>query len=115
MTLLLLGAGAVVDGPGRDGYLPLHQAARAGHRPILLLLLDRGADPNAAAPGSGVTALMLAANRGFSDSVRSLLAAGADVNARAADGWTALEAAEMIGDEVTLAILHDAMAREKSP
>ncbi len=51
---------------------------------------------------------MLAANRGFADSVRSLLAAGADASARAADGWTAFEAAEMIGDEVTLAILRDA-------
>jgi ankyrin repeat protein len=47
--------------------------------------------------------------------VRTLLAAGAEVNTRAADGWTALEAAEMIGDEVTLAILRDAKSREESP
>ena len=69
-------------------------------------------DPNAAAPESGVTALMLAANRGFSDTVRSLLAAGADPNARAADGWTALAAAEMIGDQPTIAILREAGAQE---
>ena len=74
--------------------------------------MERGADANAAVAESGVTALMLAANRGFADIVRSLLAAGADPNARAADGWTALEAAEMIGDEPTLAILRKAGAEE---
>ena len=44
------------------------------------LLLDAGADPNAALPG-GETALMTAARTGRVDAVRALIARGADVNA----------------------------------
>jgi ankyrin repeat protein len=41
---------------------------------------------------------MYAANSGFSDLVEILLASGADIGATANDGWTALEAAEMVGE-----------------
>ncbi|MEE8203282.1 MAG: ankyrin repeat domain-containing protein [Alphaproteobacteria bacterium] len=44
--------------------------------------------------------------------VEALMAAGADVNARADDGWTALEAAEMIGDDDIAEMLRRAGARE---
>jgi ankyrin repeat protein len=55
---------------------------------------------------------MLAANLGYSDIVGVLIESGADVNARADDGWTALQAAEMFGDPATLAALEAAGARE---
>ena len=108
----LLAQGARLEGPGRGGFLPLHQAARGGYRRIVEILLERGADPNGRALDSGQTALMLAANRGFADIVEALIAADADVNARAQDDWTALRAAEMIGAAGTLAILRAAGARE---
>jgi ankyrin repeat protein len=55
---------------------------------------------------------MLAANRGYLEVLRSLIEAGADVHAKAADGWTALKAAELVGDEEAAALLRAADARE---
>ena len=48
---LLLGAGAAVDAPGRDGWTPLALAARAGAVSVLAPLLAAGADPAARLPG----------------------------------------------------------------
>ena len=76
------------------------------------LLLRRGAHPDAPNPLDGNTALMMAANRGAIDVVRMLIAAGADVNAKAKDGWTPLEAATMIGDEEIVELLKRAGARK---
>ncbi|MEU8826970.1 ankyrin repeat domain-containing protein [Streptomyces sp. NPDC048636] len=57
-------------------------------------LLAGGADIEAADPRSpfhdGETVLIGAAGRGAADTVRLLLDAGAEVNARSASGWTAL-------------------------
>ena len=53
---------------------------------------------------------MLAANRGYLDILRLLLAHGARVDLTAKDGWTALQAAEMIGDEEAAALLRAAGA-----
>ena len=53
---------------------------------------------------------MLAANRGRLDAVRMLLQAGAEVDSVADDGWTAVQAAEMIGDEEIVALLRAAGA-----
>ena len=48
---LLLGAGAAVDAPGRDGWTPLALAARAGAVSVLAPLLAAGADPASPLPG----------------------------------------------------------------
>lgn len=50
-------------------------------------LIERGADPNSAQPGSGYTALMWAGTEAVTN---VLVAAGADVDARDARGHTAL-------------------------
>lgn len=42
---LLLDEGADVNAPQAGGYTPLHQAASAGRREIVDLLLERGANP----------------------------------------------------------------------
>jgi ankyrin repeat protein len=51
---------------------------------------------------------MWAANRGAVEAVRRLLAAGADPQARAEDGWTPQKAAEMLGDPDVLDALEQA-------
>ena len=68
-------------------------------------------NPPVAVVPDGNTALMLAANRGFLDIVKRLLASGADVNIRAKDGWTALAAAEMIGDTEIAELIKKAGAK----
>ena len=87
-------------------------AAAAGQPAALYVLLNRGADPNAREAGSGNTALMLAANRARLEAVKLLLGAGAEVSLKAEDGWTALAAAEMIGDGEIAALLRAAGAAE---
>jgi ankyrin repeat protein len=44
---LLLDAGAAVNETQAGGFTPLHQAAAAGKRELVKLLLERGADPSA--------------------------------------------------------------------
>ena len=58
-------------------FTPAIFAAFHGHREVLDLLLDAGADPNARSTQDN-TALHLAAMHGFEDCVRSLLEHGAD-------------------------------------
>ena len=108
----LLQAGADPAKPAKKGRPPLHQATIGGHTAVVLMLLSRGVDANQRAPESGNTALMLAANRGFLDIVELLLAHGARSDLVAADGWTALEAAEMFGDPEIVATLKAAGAQE---
>jgi adenosylhomocysteine nucleosidase len=73
----LLAAGA--DPGARTGNLhgstPLHEAACGGHRNLVLLLLSRGAEPDAA-NYQGWTALHLAASQGHQDIVEILLLSG---------------------------------------
>jgi hypothetical protein len=85
--------------------------AAAGQPGALYLLLQAGAEVNAREAETGNTALMLAANRARLEEVRLLLQAGADVNLKAKDGWTALAAAEMIGDSEIADLLRAAGAR----
>jgi ankyrin repeat protein len=54
------------------------------------LLVRHGADPNAAEPRRGQTALMWAAAEGHTAVVRTLIEGGADVKAAARSGFTAL-------------------------
>jgi ankyrin repeat protein len=91
LAAMLIYAGGNLRAATRiNGYTPLLLAARAGHTPIIRLLLERGADPNQASI-AGTTPLMLAAASGNADAVGVLVDAGADVNAREASrGQTAL-------------------------
>lgn len=106
----LVAAGADVDLPGESGRTPLIDAVRTGHTPMVDMLLAAGADPNMADAVKGRTPLMYAANHGFADLVDLLLDRGADPRAQAADGWTALEAAEMVGESGIMAALKAAGA-----
>jgi ankyrin repeat protein len=75
----LIAAGAHVPSVSRNSLknTPLHAAAAAGHAPIALLLITRGADVNARDSG-GHTPLHIAAENGLADVVEALLDRGAD-------------------------------------
>ncbi len=59
---------------------PLHDAALSGDVKEVQILLDSGADPNAALSDGGPTPLFFAAERGHPDVVALLVSQGADVN-----------------------------------
>lgn len=47
LARLLIEAGAEIEGKTKNGYTALHLAAQYGHRLIIDLLLEHGANPNA--------------------------------------------------------------------
>ena len=99
---MMLGAGAT----------PFLRAAKAADLPAMRLLLEHGADPTIAPARSGITPLMAAAGVGTAEqdttgryktqaqaieAIQLLLDRGADVNATAADGRTAMHGAALQG------------------
>lgn len=82
----------------------LHRAAQEGDIDGLKAALDAGVDPNAP-DARGWTALMHAANKGYTLLVDSLLGAGADTDLRAADSATVLFIAALHGHAEIVAAL----------
>jgi ankyrin repeat protein len=78
----LLKTSVDVNKADKDGFAPLSVVASA---PIATLLIEHGADVNAA-NRFGETALLTAADEGRTDVVEALLQAGADVNKADDDG-----------------------------
>ncbi|MGH8504884.1 MAG: ankyrin repeat domain-containing protein, partial [Stenotrophobium sp.] len=105
--LVLIGLGAVLDAESTN---PMNntamQAAIAGvaGENLAPLLIGLGADVRHVG-GSGVTALHLAATRGFEGLCKLLLNRGADRDARTEDGKTAAELARDRGHLGTAALL----------
>ncbi len=81
---LLLAAGADVNDSLPDGTSALVEAAHSGQQDVGILLLEKGADPDAAVVG--YSALHAAVLRGSLDLVKALLAHGANPNARITKG-----------------------------
>jgi uncharacterized protein len=91
-----------------DGYTPLHLAAFFGQLEAAAVLLERGADPRAAAHNpSRVQPLHSAAAAGHAAIVGLLLERGADPDALQAGGYTPLHAAAANGDVVSTRLLLD--------
>ncbi len=99
------------DGVLGVGTTPLIRAAKAADVPVIRLLLEQGADPKAATRNR-VNAVMMAANvsareedmtgrnktqKDIIESIRMLLAAGADITGTDTQGRTALHGAAMWG------------------
>jgi ankyrin repeat protein len=61
-----------------DNRTPLSWAAKRGHKGIVKLLLEKGADVNAATVSFGQTPLYWASENGHVDVVKLLLEKGAD-------------------------------------
>lgn len=78
-----------IDKKDSAGRTALLNAAKYGHKEIVEMLLDKGADVNHK-DEDGYTALIIAADFGHKDTVRLLLDRGADVNAQTGNGETAL-------------------------
>jgi ankyrin repeat protein len=126
---VLFESGAEVNGPGKDGTVPLLRtthdpekmrllldrgarvddfalvaaASVPGSRGSLELLFARGANGRAAKPA--YTALMAAAHNGDLDVVQCLLDHGADANAKTPTGFSPLIAAALSGNARVVALL----------
>jgi len=81
---------------------------------VFRILLEHDADVKAAEPGLAFTALMYAANAeiGSGERVKDLIKRGADVNAKTADGSTALDFALRSGNAAAAEALRKAGAKE---
>jgi ankyrin repeat protein len=90
---LLLSRGAKIDATDDHGSTPLLEASWKGHAVVVRLLLERGANVNAATIDSGATALHEAAGKGHSDVVELLLSYKADPALKDKTGETAPEEA----------------------
>lgn len=112
-TLLSLGLASALFAQGLAAS-PLIDSIRAGELDQAQLLLERGADANAA-EANGTTALHWAVNRGDHELVAALIKAGADVNAQNAYGASAMSEAALLGDVKLLALLLEAGADVESP
>ena len=82
MLARLLAAGADANRAQPEGETAVMTAARTGRVEAVRILLDHGADVDAAEQWRGQTALMWAAAEGHTAAVRELIARGADVDAR---------------------------------
>jgi len=103
----LLSQGIKVDQTLPSGYTPLDVAAFGGASKVSRMLLDNGADPNAAGK-DGTIPLEDAAGKGFDSIAKMLLAGGARINQVNADtGTTVLYAAASSGHLTTVKMLLD--------
>jgi ankyrin repeat protein len=106
ITMLLL----AIPGPVRhplpqasdpDGLTPLMRAAARGDLAQVNALLGKGSEPDASTPAQRVTALMCAAYFGHAAVVKALLANGARVELKDAQGAAAVDWAAL-GDHPEL-------------
>lgn len=97
---------SLVAARSADGFTALHLAAFFGREVAAALLLERGADPDAAALNPmRVTPLHSAVAARHCAIAARLLARGAQPNARQQEGWTPLHGAAHNGDAGTVELL----------
>lgn len=113
----LLKAGADPAAPDADGTTPLYTACVQGSAAVARTLLEAGAPPDAESAGLGAegTPLCAAACWGHTETVRVLLAHGADPALREdrGTGWTPLQWAERGPHPETAALLRDRITRRE--
>jgi ankyrin repeat protein len=110
VVLHLLLAGAQLNVQDALGMTPLHYAAQYDEQ-TTRLLIERGADVNAAGPGK-ITPLHSAAQKGLASCVRTLIEAGARVSpAQSANLSTPLHLAASAGNATACEVLVAAGAK----
>jgi len=109
-VLALLKQAADVNAAQGDGMTALHWAAMHNQEELAGILLHAGANTRATTRLGGYTPLILAAKHGSAAVIDPLLAAGADVNSRTANGATPLMLAAASGSVPAVQTLldHDA-------
>jgi ankyrin repeat protein len=95
---------------GKVDHTPLGLASFAGHKEIVDLLLEAGAEVDAQTGANDGTALMLAVHQGHTEVVKRLLQAGACINARSGHGYSVLAYAITNGSAGLIKLLTDAGA-----
>jgi uncharacterized protein len=86
MIRKLLDHGANASEVEKTGETVLMVATRSGNADAVRAILERGANPNATEPQLQTTALMMAAEAGYTESVRILLEYKADISMRTRTG-----------------------------
>ena len=104
VCLLAAPSSAIAAQADYDVYTAFMEAAANGQADQVRMLLDAGADVDAASE-FGDTALILAAESGRHEIVEMLLGAGADINAANSYGNTALVRAARRGNKEIVEIL----------
>jgi ankyrin repeat protein len=94
---LLLRRGADPNVATEEKVTPLQSAAYHGYANVVKLLIDAGADVDAAETRYGFTPLARAARNGHVQVIKLLLDAGADRHVVLSDGRTALDVARQFG------------------
>uniref|UniRef100_A0A161M838 Ankyrin repeat domain-containing protein 39 n=1 Tax=Triatoma infestans TaxID=30076 RepID=A0A161M838_TRIIF len=105
----LLKKGSDPNAEDKNGYTPLHYAARSGFTTICTRLLEAGAAINKATRAGGSTPLHRAALAGNDDTIVVLIKYGANLLAKDADGRIALHRAVEGNHPTAVALLLEAL------
>ena len=108
--LVKAGAGINSRSNNRLKAAPIQSAASRGHRKIVRMLLEHGADPNIREQG-GYTPLHAAAQNGDDEMIRLLLYGGADLTIASNNGRTALDLALEAGHEKATLLLGEGITK----
>jgi ankyrin repeat protein len=108
--LVKAGAGINSRSVNRLKAAPIQSATSRGHRKIVKMLLDHGADPNIREQG-GFTPLHAAAQNGDDEMLRVLLYGGADLTIAGNNGKTALDLALEAGHEKATLLLGEGITK----
>jgi len=114
---LVAADGELVKTYSPDGHSPLGLACFFGKTTVAMLLIERGADVNAASQNNmQVRPLHSAVARRSRSLIELLIARGADVNAKQQHGYTPLHGAAAVGDQELIEVLvqHGADKRAQS-
>lgn len=108
LVRVLLEQGADPDLPVVKGFTPVMRAGIRNDAKMVRLLAEAGADVNATSSSGGMTALHSAALVDSVDALEELIGAGAEITARSANGYNALDHAAASGSIRTIALLTEA-------
>ena len=108
--LVKAGAGINSRSNNRLKAAPIQSSASRGHRKIVRMLLEHGADPNIREQG-GYTPLHAAAQNGDDEMIRLLLYGGADLTIASNNGKTALDLALEAGHEKATLLLGEGITK----